>query len=174
MESLVYLKPSLQKRQKRRDKRLDEEVIECYRAGTRIKRWKGYKKMFERNQYEHAKKQESIKFMHGSTRYFTDNLQPMIRLLESKKGKYWNKVYAEICSKLDRKTVSGEHVFNHLFDFVQTRVVIKNKKVIGTDRQGRPAQLYSTPYWPRFYVHPVSGVLHKAKPGNWLDQYNID
>jgi len=174
MDESIYLKPSLQKRQKRRDKRLDEEVIECYRHGDRIKRSKGYKKMIARNQFEHAKKHESIKFMHGGTRYFNDNLQPLIRLLESKKGKYWNKVYAEICSKLDRTTVSGEHVFNHLFDFVQTKVTITNKKIIGVDSSGRPAQVYSTSFWPMFYVHPQSGVLYKAKNGDWSQKYNTD
>ena len=43
MDNVQYLKPSLQIRQKRRDKRLDEEVIECYRRGWRLKQMKGYK-----------------------------------------------------------------------------------------------------------------------------------
>ena len=110
--------------------------------------------------------------MHGRTRSFTDNLQPLIRLLECKKGKYWNKVYAEICSKLDRTTVSGEHVFQHLFDFVHTKVVIRNKKVFGTDRSGKPIQLITTGNWPVFYVHPKTGVLCKAKKDNWREKYN--
>lgn len=174
MNEYFYLKPSLHKRQKRRDKRLDEEVIECYRHGDRIKRSKGYNKMTTRNQFEHAKKHESIKFMHGRTRYFNDNLRPLIRLLESKRGKYWNKIYSEICSKLDRTTVSGEHVFNHLFDFVQTKVTIENEKVVGADSSGRTIQILSTSGWPAFYVHPKSGVLHKAKKGDWEEKYNID
>ena len=40
MDNLQYLKPSLQRPQKRRDKRLDEELIECYRHGTRSKQKK--------------------------------------------------------------------------------------------------------------------------------------
>ncbi|MFT3937128.1 MAG: hypothetical protein QM726_26185 [Chitinophagaceae bacterium] len=175
MEDYLMLKPSLQKRQKRRDKRLDEELIECYRGGRGgPKRFKGYRKMIEANGYERALKHEGIKFMHGDTKYFNDNLQPLIRLLESKTGKYWNKVFSEINARLDRSTVSGEHVFNHLFDFVQTKVVIKNKKIIGTDRSGRPMQVLAWSRWPMFYVHPKTGVLHKAPKGDWRDKYNLN
>ncbi len=48
MDNLQYMKPSLFKRQKRRDKRLDEEVIECYRRGSRLKQKKGYKNKLKR------------------------------------------------------------------------------------------------------------------------------
>ncbi len=130
MDSLQYLKPSLQRRQKRRDKRLDEEVIECYRRGTRSKQMKGYKNKMKRNNFENAHQHESIKFMHGGgTKYFNDNLEPLIRFLNSKVGKNWNKVYSELSKTLNKKTVSGLHVFNHLFDFVQLNTFTEGKEI---------------------------------------------
>src|SRR5437868_3439582 len=121
MENLQYLKPSLRKRQKRRDKRLGKELIECYRHQLSGVEKGSYKNRVKRNDYLHAKKQESIKFMHGGgTKSFTDNLEPLIRFLNTHQGKNWNKLYSELCGKLDRRTVAGEHVFNHLWDFVYT------------------------------------------------------
>ena len=163
MNDLEYLKPSLQKRQKRRDKRLDEEVIECYRKGSRAKQKKGYKNKLKRNNFEHAHQHESIKFMHsGGTKYFNDNLEPLIRFLHSKVGKNWNKVHAELCRSLNKRTVSGLHVFNHLYDFVQMNTHIKSKKVYYM-RGGKFTELISTEKYPRFYIHPKTGQLMKAK-----------
>ena len=88
MEHLQYLKPSLWKRQKRRAKRLDEELIECYRSGMRSKQMKGYNNKYKRNQYEFALARESMKFRHGGgTKHFSDNLEPLQRYLLSHVGK---------------------------------------------------------------------------------------
>src|SRR5690349_4436791 len=106
MDNLQYLKPSLQKRQKRRDKRLDEELIECYRRGSRSKQMKGYKKMVTRNNFEHALQHESIKFKHGSdSKFFNDNLEPMLRLFERRCNRPWNKTFFELNKQLDKNTV---------------------------------------------------------------------
>jgi hypothetical protein len=64
MEQLDYLKPSLQKRQKRRDKRLDRELIECYRHGWRVNEKRAYKNKMKRNDYFLAKKTESMRSMY--------------------------------------------------------------------------------------------------------------
>ena len=133
MDNLQYLKPSLQHRQKRRDKRLDEELIECYRRGTRSKQMKGYKNKLKRNLYGHAPLHESIKYKHGGgTKYFNDNLEPMKRVLISNVGKNWNKVHARLCSQLSKKTVPGLHVFNHLYDYVYEKTFIEEGKVFYT------------------------------------------
>jgi len=167
MEQLEYLKPSLQQRQKRRDKRLGEEVIECYRRGWHTKKMKGYDKKFKPNHFENAHQHESIKFMHGGgTRFFSDNLEPLQRFLQSKVGKNWNKVFSELCAKLDKKTVSGLHVFNHLYDFVKEQTFVDGKKVCYM-RWGKTEELTSTPNWPKFYVNKKTGQLMKARDYNW-------
>jgi hypothetical protein len=163
MDNLQYLKPSLQRPQKRRDKRLDEELIECYRHGTRSKQKKGYKNKLKRNLYEHAPMHESIKYMHGGgTKYFNDNLEPMMRLLNSRVGKNWNKVHATLCRRLSKKTVQGLHVFNHLYDFVYEKTFIEGNKIFYT-RFGQYQELISTEKWPKFYVNHKTGQLMKAR-----------
>ncbi len=163
MNNLEYLKPSLCKRQKRRDKRLDEELIECYRTGMRSKQKKGYKNKMKRNGYEAARQTESIKFMHGGgSKNFNDNLEPLQRYLVSKVGKNWDKVHSELCRKLKKNTVSGLHVFNHLFDYVYVNVIVEDKTVYYL-RFGKTVALRSTESWPKFYVNSKTGQLMKAK-----------
>lgn len=163
MDNLEYLKPSLWKRQKRRDKRLDEELIECYRRGWRTKQQKGYKHKTMFNLYENAKKQESMKFMHGSgTRNFSDNLEPLIRFLASNVGKNWNKVHAGLCKQLNKHTVSGLHVFNHLYDFVIENTHVRGKKVYYL-QNGKYKELVSREKFPKFYINAKTGQLMKAK-----------
>lgn len=166
MDNLEFLKPSLQTRQKRRDKRLGEELIECYRRGPRTKQQKGYKNKLKKDHYAQAKQKESMKFMHGGgTKYFDDNLEPLVRFLNTHQGKNWNKVYKELCTKLDKRTLPGLHVFNHLWDFVELNVLIGNKKVYHFNR-GRSEELVSREKWPQFYVHSSTGQLLKARLHN--------
>jgi hypothetical protein len=157
------LKPSLLKRQKRRDKRLSEELIECYRGGRRIKSAKGYQKTIVKDEFAHALQKESIKLMKGNSKYLTDNLEPMIRFLNSKVGKHWDKVYSELSKKMNKSSMLGKHLNDHLFDFVKTKVIIEDGKVYALHRWSGQQALVSYERYPRFYVHPKSGVLMKAK-----------
>lgn len=141
---------------------MHEELIECYRNRWKIKKQKGYQKKYVGRDFEYARKQEGMKMRNGHTRLQSDNLQPMIRFLHSKVGKYWDRVYAELCQKMDKNSMLGQHLFTHLDEFVETKAYIENGKIMGTKR-GKPYQLYSTPWFTRFYVHPKSGVLMKAK-----------
>ena len=157
----LYLKPSLAKRQKRRDKRLAEELIECYRGGMRGKKGKrGHKQRMAKNNFELALKKEGMKLMfNGGTKYQEDNLSPLARFLESRSGKHWDKVYSELSQQLDKNSTTGLHVFQHLWDYVTLYVELEEGKV--WDLHGR--ELNSAWRRPRFYVHPISGVLTKAK-----------
>ena len=162
MDNLQYLKPSLRKRQKRRDKRLDEELIECYRHGPRSKQMKGYNKL-KRNQWEHAPMHESMKYMHGGgSKTFNDNLEPLIRLLQRRCERPWNKTFSELNKQLSKGTVSGLHVFNHIFDYVQTSVWIENKRAYYW-WFGKKREIVSSGPRKEFYVHPVNGLLKKGR-----------
>ena len=161
----MTMKPSLLKRQKRRDKRLGEEVIECYRRGSRLRKPPAYKKYIQKLGLDHVPQKESIEFIHkisSRRKDFNDDLQPLIRFISSNIRRPWDKVYSELCAKLDKRTVSGLHVFNHIFDFVHLHVEIRDKKV-WYFRHGEKWELTSHEKWPRFYVHPKTGILLKAK-----------
>ena len=76
--------------------------------------------------------------------------------------KNWNKVHAELCRHLKKNTVSGLHVFNHLFDYVYEHVVVENK-VVYYLRFGRYEELRSTERYLKFYISEKTGQLMKAK-----------
>lgn len=162
---LNELKPSLQRRQKRRDKRMGEEVIECYRSGWRTKHAKGYVKHGVASLSDRGIR-ESMKRRHGwGTRSLNDNLEPLIRYLRSHVGQHWDKVYSDLCRSLDTKTVTGQHVIDHLKHMVHTNVVKQGKRLITHD--GRQPRELKESIWfrvPEFYVHPKSGVLMRLKP----------
>jgi len=163
---LNELKPSLQRRQKRRDKRMDEEVIECYRRGMWTKKGKGHMRNVHRLGVENLKTHEGIKAVHtGGRRYPSDNLQPLIRYLRSHVGKHWDSVHSKLCASLDTSTVTGQHVMDHLKDLVHTNVVKDGRRVITHD--GRVPRDIANNSWFRiaeFHVHPKSGVLMQIKP----------
>jgi hypothetical protein len=157
------LKPSLQVRQKRRDKRMGEEVIECYRKGRRLKVGKGYGKLVRAEFERGSTAREGIKARYmGATRYPNDNLEPLVRYLRSHRGKHWDGVYADLCRMLDSKSMTGQHVIDHLKHLVHVKVVKENGQWISLDR-GKPMVIGEWYWHPRFYVHPISGVLIEAK-----------
>ncbi|QQR87972.1 MAG: hypothetical protein IPJ76_07045 [Flavobacteriales bacterium] len=166
---LYELKPSLQRRQKRRDKRLDEEVIECYRRGCGSKHGKGYLKRTRHSVPDGPTMHESIKARHtGERKGLNDNLEPLIRYLRSHVGKHWDKVHSDLCRSLDTNTVTGHHVMQHLKHLVHTNVVKDGMRLITHDGR-QPRELKDDTWYrlPEFYVHPKSGVLmvvkHKRK-----------
>ena len=166
------LKPSIRTVQKRRNKRMGEELIECSRGGgSSGERAKGYNKKRIGNDFRFSDKHEGMKVRSGGSKYQTDNLQPLVRFLRSNIGKHWDKVYSELCQRLDKKTMLGQHVFQHLFDFVETKVYISEGKIFRISGWGGERELTSFKR-PGFYVHPKSGVLMlvKQKKKKWQAQ----
>lgn len=172
---LSELKPSLQRRQKRRDKRLDEEVIECYRRGMWTKRGKGHNRRLDRVGQENMHTHEGIKAIHtGGRRHPSDNLEPLIRYLRSHVGKHWDKVHSDLCRSLDTSTVTGQHVMQHLKQLVHTNVVKDGRHLITHDgRQPRELKIHAWSRLPEFYVHPKSGVLMQVKKNRKQRRPNI-
>jgi len=144
-------------RQKRRDKRLAEELIECrrYNGGDANKkvRQKGelrYRQKMEKTGVYPA--QESINFKNSTM--FGDNLEPLERFLRSKVGCPWSEVYSELNRQLDRSTVSGGHVFQHL------QVYMDNPQYGRHNPIGkRQYRTQNDGISNRFGVHPLTGLL---------------
>jgi hypothetical protein len=147
--------------------RLSEIVIERPRRGMRISstKLKGVKKTLDKLTREATEdglfNPYLIKVRNGS-KYLSDHLGPLRRFLRSKVGQPWDDVYSELCQRLNRNTIAGKHVIDHLWDYVERHVEIID---------GIP---YSKPYWisqtqlthsyrDKFYVHPSTGILCAAK-----------
>ncbi|MDY7015891.1 MAG: hypothetical protein SVX43_20315 [Cyanobacteriota bacterium] len=140
--------------------RLDKIVIERPRGGMRIssRRIKGQKKELERITVEATEEgllQPYLIKTRNRTKYFSDHLAPLRRWLRSQVGQPWDRVYGELCWKLDPTTLSGQHILSHVWDFVERYVVIIDGIPYRRNRQN-----YSlSGRWNCLYIHPETGIL---------------
>jgi len=115
-----------------------------------------------------------------SRKMLNENLAPLVRYLRSNVGRPWNKVYSEVCQRINRNSAVQMHVWQHLMWEVCT-----DPHLVPQMLQGRVGR------WPwsfrqyRFYVDPKTGLLrenpkyrqrfsHEAKPAERLDRVSID
>ena len=155
-------KPSRMSRQKRRDKRLHEELIECRRWGggdsNKKYRAKGRTKRLQKERLSGDMPfRVSIGEKHKATS-FDDNLEPLLRFLQQSVGRRWDDVYAELSQKLDRSTVTGLHVFDHLQQYLEPYSFQKSKEKI------EHYSLRKDGVARNFRVHPVTGILCAYNP----------
>ncbi|MBD2359440.1 hypothetical protein H6G41_33535 [Tolypothrix sp. FACHB-123] len=143
--------------------RLNEIVIERPRCGRRIplKKQTGYKKQLYKLTEDAIQdglfNPYLIKPRHKS-KYLSDHLGPLRRLLLSKVGQPWNDVYSELCQRLDSNTMTGRHVIGHIWDYVERYVEIIDGVPYGKSYRGYPIPLNGT-YRLCFYIHPETGIL---------------
>lgn len=142
--------------------RLSEIVIERPRGGWRCSSRKAIKTDLNRLTQEAIEdgllSPYLIKPLH-KTKYLSDHLSPLRRYLRSKVGQPWNLVYSDLSCRLDKNTVIGKHVIDHLWDFVERHAEINNnipyhKPGANGSRGGKIGG-----YHDAFYVHPVTGIL---------------
>ncbi|MEM9213081.1 MAG: hypothetical protein AAGD25_01940 [Cyanobacteria bacterium P01_F01_bin.150] len=154
--------------------RLDEILIERPRSGWRKKtsrNTKFWRQLTEEASTDGLLRPYRIK-TRDRTKYLSDNLGPLRGFLQSRVGQQWDEVYSELSQRLDRNTVSGQHVIQHLWLEVYRYVEIIDGVVYskaGADGWYGSRELGR---WRRdFYVHPQTGVLcvvnrkpRRAKP----------
>ncbi|MFN6567534.1 hypothetical protein [Dendronalium sp. ChiSLP03b] len=141
--------------------RLSEIVIERPRGGRRIslKKLTGFKKQLHKITEEASQdgllNPYLIKPINKS-KYLSDHLGPLRRFLRSKVGQPWNDIYSELCQRLDPSTMAGQHVLDHLWDYVERHVEIIDGGIYS--KSNRQIQLDGS-YRDRFYIHPQTGIL---------------
>jgi|GEM_PF-1386452 len=86
---------------------------------------------------------------------FGEHLTPLWRFLRKNLGRPWDKVYSEIRSQLDGRSVTGQHVLDHLRWEVETECFLVEGKVMRNGWRG-PTTVYG------FYVHPKTGILREG------------
>jgi hypothetical protein len=89
--------------------------------------------------------------LRGDRKQLNENLAPLRRYLESQVGRPWNKVYAEIATRLRVDNTVQQHVRDHLRDFV----AITPRRQIHDWRACMRGGLW----WQPLYVNPVTGLL---------------
>jgi hypothetical protein len=116
------------------------------------------------SEYEDQPQRASMsRHAHGNEKELTDVLSPLKGYLHKSVGRPWDEVYSEIARNLDRRSVSGIHVFSHLWQYVDLNCWIGTEtgKVYSDSKHG--------PITPSdFYVHPWTGLLCEApNRGRW-------
>lgn len=142
-------------------------VTERPRSGIRFKTPKGYNRQMDRYG-EDSPKREKIRLKWrqvGYNKEFTDVIGPLYRFLLKQVGRPWDKVYSEITQKLPKGTVTNDHIYTHVFQFVERDVEIVDGECChkGHTIHGRPIRSSGT--YVQMFVHPTTGILCKAKKG---------
>jgi hypothetical protein len=103
----------------------------------------------------------SARNRHSESKNFTDALGALRGNIRKNVGRPWDKVYSEFCRLLDRRSLSGYHIWQHLMWEVQLNTYIRDGVVYERSRwsSDRPVDGY--------YVHPVTGILRYKDPGSW-------
>lgn len=173
-DELYDLKPSLFNRQKRRDKRLHEELIECgrYNGGRRHKkgREEGRKKLeqlLKRTESEPVRENMGMLRKVGRRTFLSDNLEPLERWLAAQLGRPWDTIYSELGKIVNPDSVHGIHIREHLWEYVTTKCRMDEAgNLVIAEHSGEPVA------WPEmnrmagdYLVHPVSGMLQKMPSG---------
>jgi hypothetical protein len=92
---------------------------------------------------------------------FSDLINPLRRYLRSCIGKPWAKVHSELSQKLDRRSLSGSHIWDHV------RLEIETGCFIGEDRLAYSNRwtygLLEVPV-DGLFVHPKTGLVREQRP----------
>lgn len=119
----------------------------------------------------------------GNRKDFGENLSPLRRFLETSVGRKWDDVYSEIKASVPNNGTIQNHLYQHLFDFVDfPRKVSKKLNNVGKLKGWgiQRGRRYSGSYnylqggWHnliRLFVHPDTGILCKAPEGETYRQY---
>jgi len=94
---------------------------------------------------------------------FSDFLSPLRGAIRKNIGRPWDKVFGEFCEALDRRGLSGYHIWTHLMWEAETNTFLgEDGEVYGRPSLrgfgGRASKVNG------FYVHPRSGLLLYKKP----------
>jgi len=97
------------------------------------------------------------------TKGFSDFLSPLRGAIRKSIGRQWDDVFGEFCQALDRRGLSGYHIWTHLMWEVKTNTFV-----------GEDGEVYAFPPTPPFggraskvdgfYVHPLTGLLLYKEP----------
>jgi hypothetical protein len=88
---------------------------------------------------------------------FGENLSPLFRWLDKQVGRPWDKVYSELCTTFDMRKTINQHILQHVNGYVERDTLMEGSRVVTRWRDNSLHDVYG------LYVHPVTGLLRKAK-----------
>jgi hypothetical protein len=150
---------------------MSKVITERPRSGHRLPSRKAGGRVAVRDsddEYEDQPKHLSISWGSQSNwgrKYFSDLLGPLRRYLRGNVGRPWEKVYGEIKSQLDTRTVTGRHVLDHVRrDVKQNCFIAKDGQIYALPMYGAARPVHG------LFAHPRTGLLRWKDGGYWTDQ----
>jgi len=145
-------------------KDMDKLLVTTPRVGSSIKNReiKEARRSAREGNYDSLPSYSSMKPKTGGwddRKSLNEYLNPLVRYLAKNCGRPWDKVYSEICKNMDRRGIVQDHIFQHLFDYVERNPVFKNGKPHSTGYGGLN-RLYKSGW--SFYVDK-NGTLKEPK-----------
>jgi hypothetical protein len=107
-----------------------------------------------------SSRHQQQRWSNDGNKSLTDSLGSLHGFLRKNIGKPWNEVYSHLAKNLDRRSVSGHHVWTHIWDFVEKDALLYTDGAIRTVRG-------YTPHW--YYVHPHTGILCDSRNNGWFN-----
>jgi len=156
---------------------LDKCTTECYRRGAgslehtyKIK-FGGTVKIDSDPDAEYENERggfhSSARHRHKECKDFGDKLGALRGNIHKNVGRPWNDVFSEFCKNLDRRSVSGHHIWTHLKYEVELNTIFLSGKVYTSTKKwgyrGGPVTGY--------YVHPITGILEYRRSISWRTRY---
>lgn len=89
------------------------------------------------------------------TKYFNDLLSPLKRWLRSQVGRPWDKVWSELCSGMDTRTVTGRHLMDHARQLVSMDCRVDEDRKVWTLNR----------HWGQHGWEPVEGLYVDPRTG---------
>jgi hypothetical protein len=91
---------------------------------------------------------------------FSDLINPLRRYLRSCIGRPWRKVHSELSKTLDRRSLSGSHIWDHVMWEIETDCYVGPDRLVYSKR--RTYHLGDTPIHG-LYVHPTTGLIREQR-----------
>jgi hypothetical protein len=138
---------------------------------------------------EDLPQRESMRRRHhtGNRKRLNEFLSPLKRFLRSKIGQIWDDVYSEICENINCNNAVQFHILQHLDGYVFTKChKLDGRDGIYTWDYGREIRVdeqdkmraVAGPLYPRFYVHPETGMLHemtyRGEKNTWQEKNRLE
>src|ERR1041384_4719388 len=104
---------------------------------------------------------------------FTDVLTPLQRYLRKQVGRPWNDVYSELAQTLDKRSLTGLHIWTHIVQEVVFHTEWQDGHVWCSPRYGSHYRVDDNNHMPGYsllYVHPLTGLLCEEPAGAWRDR----
>ncbi len=91
---------------------------------------------------------------------FSDLINPLKRYLRTCIGKPWRKVHSELSLKLDRRSVSGSHIWDHVMREIESDCYMGDDGLAYSNDRRFASRMSEYPI-EGLYVHPNSGLVRE-------------